>query len=92
MLPRITDVKYIVDYKLELTFSNGVSGIIDLANRIVNRGGVFLSLENQDVFSKVKVDKEIGTLVWPNGVDLDPDVLYSRVKGIPIEALRVQQV
>jgi hypothetical protein len=28
------------------------------------------------VFSLVAVDPVAGTVVWPNGVDLDPDVLH----------------
>lgn len=35
-------------------------------------------------FSQVRVDEEAGTIVWPNGADLDPLVLHSKVTGIPI--------
>jgi hypothetical protein len=30
---------------------------------------------------QVSVDKEAGTLVWPNGVDFCPDVLYAEATG-----------
>jgi len=36
----------------------------------------FIPLKDPDFFSQVRVDPEAGTVVWPNGVDLDPDVLY----------------
>jgi Protein of unknown function (DUF2442) len=29
-----------------------------------------------DLFAQVRVDTEIGTITWPNGADLDPDVLH----------------
>jgi hypothetical protein len=32
--------------------------------------------EDPGYFNQVKVDDELGTIVWPNGADIDPDVLY----------------
>jgi len=37
-------------------------------------------------FEQVRADSEPGTVTWPNGADLDPDVLYGRVTGIPVLA------
>jgi hypothetical protein len=84
MFPRITDVQYIRDYILRLTFSSGESAELDLGARIRGRGGVFTLLEDVDYFALVAVDPEVHTLVWPNGVDLDPDVLYSEATGTPL--------
>ena len=85
MFPRITDVKHIEGHRLELTFADGVQAELDFADRIVGRGGVFTPLEDVDFFKQVRVDPEAGTLVWPNDVDLDPDVLYGEATGTPIE-------
>jgi hypothetical protein len=41
-------------------------------------------LKDRDYFLQVRVDPEAGTITGPNGADLDPDVLYSRVTGVPI--------
>ena len=84
MFPRITNVRHIQDYRLELTFANGIQAELDFKNRVVGRGGVFTPLEDVGFFRRVRVDPEIGALVWPNDVDLDPDVLYSEATGTPL--------
>lgn len=33
-------------------------------------------LRDPDYFRQMRVDPELGTVVWPNGFDLDPDVLH----------------
>jgi hypothetical protein len=76
MLPRVKSVSYLDGYRLKLRFTNKQEGIIDFRQRIVGRGGVFTPLEELAFFKQVKVDKESGTLVWPNEVDFCPDVLY----------------
>lgn len=84
MFPRITTVRYAQDFRLEITFSNGVRAELDFIRKVVGRGGVFAPLEDLDFFRRVRVDPEIGTLVWPNEVDYDPDVLYSEATGTPL--------
>ena len=77
MLPRVKSVSCLDGYRLELRFTNKAKGIIDFRQRIVGRGGVFKPLEDIEFFKRVVVDRESGTLVWPNEVDFCPDVLYS---------------
>lgn len=87
MLPRVKQVRHVQDYRLELTFTDGIKGEIDFKAQIVRRGGVFLPLEDVAFFRKVEVDADAGTIVWPNGVDFCLDVLYSLATGRPIRVL-----
>jgi len=87
MYPRVTSVRHLSEYRLELTFADGTRGELDLKDRIVGRGGVFAPLEDVRFFAQVQVDPEAGTIVWPNEVDFCPDVLYSLVTGKPIRVL-----
>ena len=80
----VTNVRVIGDYRLELTFSDGLRGIVDLSKRIVGRGGVFRLLEDAQFFRQVRVDSELGTIVWPNEADFCPDLLHDWVSGQPI--------
>jgi hypothetical protein len=84
MFPRVIDVRHLRNHILELTFADGIQTEMDFAKRIMGRGGVFASLEDVSFFKQVKVDPEAGTLVWPNEVDFDPDVLYNEATGEPI--------
>lgn len=84
MFPRITHVRHVRDYVLHLTFTDGEEADVDFRARIHGRGGVFKPLESIDFFRRVSVDPDAHTLVWPNGVDLDPDVLYSEATGTPL--------
>jgi len=84
MFPRIIDVTHLQGYVLHLVFANGEEADLDLEERIVGRGGVFVPLQDISFFAQVTVDPEAHTLVWPNGVDLDPDVLYSEATGTPL--------
>ena len=79
MLPRITKVEVLGSFRVALDFTDATRGVADLSPWIAGRGGVFQPLQDPDYFARVAVDTEAGTLVWPNGVDLDPDMLYEAV-------------
>ena len=87
MFARVRQVHHCSEYRLELSFTDGTTGEFDFKERVVGRGGVFGPLEDVAFFRQVQVDSEAGTIVWPNGVDLCPDVLYSLVTGRPIGVL-----
>jgi hypothetical protein len=40
-------------------------------------GELYEPLRDADYFRQVMVDDEVGTIVWPNGADFDPDLLYT---------------
>lgn len=85
MHPRATHVRPTGDFRVHLTFTDGLSAEVDLRDWIVGRGGVFRPLESPEFFRQVRVNPEFGTIEWPNQVDLDPDVLYSRAVGKQLE-------
>ena len=76
MLPRITQVEVVGAFRVALTFTDGSVGVADVGPWIAGRGGVFAALQDSAFFGRVRVDVDAGTLVWPNGADLDPDMLY----------------
>ena len=73
MFVRINRAKCLGEHQLSLEFSDGVIREIEIHRGL---GGVFGGLDDEELFSQVSVDPMTGTLAWPGGLDLDPDVLY----------------
>ena len=80
MLKDIIEVRPLDGLRLFVRFEDGVEGVFDVGSD-VSLDGVFAALGDPAEFARAKVDAELGTVVWPCGADLDPDVLYARVAG-----------
>lgn len=79
----ITAVEHLGGHRLRLTFADGFIGQVDLADRFAApRGPMFEPLRDVAYFAKVAVDPELGTVVWPNGADLAPDVLHQEALSL----------
>src|SRR5947207_811591 len=75
----------LANFHARVTFSDGEEREINLWP-YVNHGGVFETIRSDpDFFRLLRV--ELGTIAWPNGADIDPDVLYL---GLPPHASEEQ--
>ena len=83
LLSDICGVEVLDHYRLHLTFSDGLVGDVDLSH-LAEREGVFTPFPDPAFFAHVRVDPEIGTVTWPNGVGLAPEVLYERAAVHPV--------
>lgn len=57
--------------KVSLEYADGLCAVLDLAS--VLTGPIFESLLDPSYFAKFEIESD--TLRWPNGADIDPDVL-----------------
>jgi hypothetical protein len=60
-------------------FDNGEKRLVDIKPLMK---GVLKKLHNPEVFRNVYIDKDAGTVAWPEDLHIDPDTLYNR--GIEI--------
>jgi Protein of unknown function (DUF2442) len=90
----IISFKVLPDFKIEVLFADGTSGIADLAPRLSQGllGDGFDALCDKIVFSKVCL--KYGALTWPGGIDLAPDAMHERIRvsGTSIVEARSKRV
>ena len=86
MLQDIVEAVPLENYLLNLRFEDGVVGVVNVSE-CVSFTGVFAPLRERTEFAAVHVNPELGTVCWPCGADLDPDVLYALVTGTEIPSL-----
>lgn len=84
MLKDIVEARPLGQHRLFLRFEDGVQGEVDIA-RMIPFTGILAPLADPTYFAQVTTDPESGTITWPNGADLDPDVLYAEITGTPVE-------
>jgi hypothetical protein len=82
-LVRIASVEPLEGFVLRLRFTDGATHDVDLEAELW--GPIFGPLRDDPaLFRRVSVDEELGTIVWPNGADMDPDALRSSAGGAPL--------
>ena len=68
-------------YTLRVGFDDGTDQVIDF--QALLEGELFGPLRDASVFSQVRIDPEVHTLVWPNGADWDPATLHDWPEHFP---------
>lgn len=73
----VTEARYVSDYRIWVEFSDGHSGVIDLADDLW--GPVFDPLKDRELFRRFTVSETFRTVVWENGADIAPEHLHDRL-------------
>lgn len=83
MIARVTDAKYLEEFKIDLSLlileneqKRELKQIVDLSSYISSKkdNGVFAPLKNQSYFKNFTINAN--TIEWPNGADIAPERLY----------------
>jgi len=74
----VIKAQQISGYILRVKFPDGTQAEIDLEPELV--GPVFEPLRDPDQFKLFRVDRELHTIVWPNGADFAPEFLHQHVR------------
>ncbi len=77
MMEKLTRIQALPDWRLEVRFSDGTSGVISIKERLF--GPVFEPLKDPEFFAQASID-EFGAICWPNGADLAPDAIYMEIQ------------
>jgi hypothetical protein len=72
LLTKVEQAEYLSGYKIKLTFSDGLTGVVDLKDEIW--GEVFEPLKDVDYFKDFTKDR--WTIGWDCGADFAPEFLH----------------
>ncbi|MCB0197159.1 MAG: DUF2442 domain-containing protein [Anaerolineae bacterium] len=70
----VTNFEIVADYTLRIEFEDGTQQIINFEPILL--GPLFGPLLDLTHFNQVRLETDLGTIVWPNGADIDPSVLH----------------
>lgn len=89
MITKPIEVKAISNYIIWVKFSDQTEGQVDLSYLITKP--IFKPWQNSDFFKKVYIDKETNAIAWDENIELCPDNIYLKVKGISFEQWKNNQ-
>jgi hypothetical protein len=82
----IKEIKRINNFELYLLFNNNEIRKVNLEPKLkewaTSPQSKFGQLLNPNLFKTVKLDNEMETIVWENGIDLCPNTLYEMSESI----------
>jgi hypothetical protein len=76
---RVTDVEALPEFRLRITFADGLIGIVDMTQLVHSpNAGVFAALLDPSLFAQAKI--EYGAVTWPGELDLAPDAMHAAIR------------
>ena len=73
----VTKAEYMEEYRIQITFNNGASGVVDLKEALW--GAMFEKLKDYNTVRKFEVSDVVHTIRWENDADLAPEYLHDKM-------------
>jgi hypothetical protein len=79
MLPNVTYIESLGDFRLRVRFDDGREGVHDFTSMVSknNAGPMLKPLCDESYFARVFI--ELGAPTWPNSFDICPDYLHQQM-------------
>ncbi len=85
----VQSFEHVGPWTLLVRFEDSTSQEIDF--RPVLHGPLFGPIRASVLFSQVRLDPEVRTLVWPNGADFDPTTLHDWPEEGPLLSAKARE-
>ena len=76
---RVMKATALQDHKLEVSFSDGTSGVVDLSCLI--RSELFSRLSDEESFAQFSISRDGRVIAWDEELELCADSLYLKTTG-----------
>jgi len=70
---QVTRIKYIKDYIVWVSLSDGSKGNVDLSGFLDD------TIRDKTIFTKLRLDSKLCTITWPNGCSFTPEFLKENI-------------
>ncbi len=89
MIAKPLQVKAVKPYVIWLKYADETEGTIDLSH-LLNKP-IFKNWINLSFFNSVYIDSETWAIAWNDDIELCPDSLYLKIKGMTFEQWKNNQ-
>lgn len=83
---RPTKVKAISLYTIWVSFTDNTEGNVDLSH-LANKP-IFKKWSNATFFNNVYIDSDTDAIAWDKDIELCPDSLYMKIKGVSFDKFK----
>ena len=83
MIKDVISASYKGGYRIEVTFEDNATGIVDFS-KYLEKGGVFDKLKDIEIFKTFTINEDLGVLTWGDEIDIAPETLYAEATNSPL--------
>lgn len=89
MISKPVQITPLPDRTIQITFQDGTEGVVSLMH--LQGKGVFNQWDVKVAFNQVFIHPETHAIAWNDELEISPDALYLKIKGLTFEQWQNQK-